>query len=183
MTETGKSQTQRRGRKKRGKPLSDKAWISLFKYNARALRLRSIASSIMMSLVKEYGEDWFSNNRLIVDNHGRIMYNDLSMFIEYWHSSLEIVLEAYEKYALKDESVDDLLDMPLRKKLKVLRNNSFHFREDYESQDVLSFFWTEGAFEWTTKLQEALHNFMEKEGEKLRERSGITVSKVTIVTK
>ena len=137
----------------------------------------------MTDLVGKYGTNWFRKDSIITGNQDRIKHSDFWLMTEYWHSSLEIVLETYEKYGLNDENVDKLLDMPLRKDLKKLRNGSFHFREDYSDPNVFSFFKVEGSFQWITLLQDAMLKYLEKEERKLVDRSDIEVRKVYVTTK
>ncbi len=180
MSQPSKSKNQRPGRPKKAKPLTDKAWVSLFRYNARALRLRDISSNILMGLVEKYGDGWIKGPKPINDPDFLLKSNDLMLFTEYWYSSLEIVVETYDKYVLEDEDINKLLDMPFREQLKKFRNDSFHFREDYDAANSLAVLNNEGAFNWVISLQKAFLIFFEKEEQNLKERSGVIVRKIPL---
>lgn len=169
MSDNGhnKSRKQRRGRRLNAKPLTDKAWYSLFSYWARTERLRDVTMQLLISLRHKYGKDFMDKPPMDIMIHG--MY----MFLEYWHSTLQVVVEAYEKNNLSDEKVEALLEMPMRDKLKKFRDSSFHFREDFHDPDALSLYTTQGALEWIDSLQLAMHNFLEREARKLDQRLGL----------
>lgn len=131
-----------------------------------------------MRLKNKYGDGFIENNEVITDNDGRILYNDFALIFEYWHSSLEIVVETYEKRSLYDEKVASLVNMTLRKKLKSFRDSSFHFREDYDGSAALCLLKTNGAFEWVNSLHDALNEFFERKEKEIKEKSGIVVKKL-----
>lgn len=120
------------------------------------------------------------DNSIIKDSGDRMMWNDFWLYAEYWHASLEIVVETFDKYGLQDEEIEELLDSHFRDILKKLRNSSFHFREDYEGSSFTALFQADGAFQWVSALQFALYRFLRKEEEELAKRSGIRLRQIII---
>jgi len=167
-----KPKKQRRGRRPNAKPLSDRAWYSLFRYWARTERLRDMTLKLIMLLKRKYGENFMDSYHKKLAVTDAIMFYDMEMFFEYWHSTLQTVVEAYEKNSLFDEKVEALLDMPIRDKLKNFRDHSFHFRHEFHDQDSFSLFNTEGAPEWIESLQLAMHTYLYSESMKLDQRLG-----------
>ncbi len=148
-----KVKKQRRGRRPSAKPLSDRTWYSLFRYWARTERLRDMTIKLMIPLGQKYGKDFMNTHPKDIMLHDALMLHDMEMFLEYWHSTLQVVVEAYERNNLFDEAVEALLDMPIRGKLKNFRDSSSHFREDFHDSNAFSLFNTEGAHEWINSLQ------------------------------
>lgn len=129
---------------------------------------------LMIPLGQKYGKDFMNTHPKDIMLHDALMLHDMEMFLEYWHSTLQVVVEAYEGNNLFDEAVEALLDMPIRRKLKRFRDSSFHFRENFHDPNAFSLFNTEGAHEWINGLQLAMHNHLYSEFIKLDRHLGRT---------
>lgn len=58
---------------------------------------------LIMLLKRKYGENFMDSYHKKLAVTDAIVFYDMEMFFEYWHSTLQTAVEAYEKNSLFDE--------------------------------------------------------------------------------
>jgi hypothetical protein len=64
---------------------------------------------------------------------------ELFMYMSYWYAGLYVVIEAWRDLELTDTRIDELLKSPNVDLLRIYRNATFHYQEEYEDKKFRAF--------------------------------------------
>lgn len=68
---------------------------------------------------------------------------DLHALMSLWYATLYVVIEGWNELGLSDPHVDDLLKDDLTQRLRVFRNQAFHYQKAYDNHRLLEFLGTD----------------------------------------
>lgn len=94
--------------------------------------------------------------------------NETGMYMSYWYSSLYVVIEEYRQTDLTNKDVDALIsDQTKIENLRLFRNATFHFQEDYFSEKFAKFISDKNSASWCVQLTEKIGEFIKSELSKI----------------
>jgi hypothetical protein len=140
--------------------VSDEAIVALYRYFVRAHLMRVEAELARRQAIAELGppSNWPSTSP----------YNDcvfkMWMYVDFWWSSLFMVVEGYEKLGLDWPKTEALLDSPLLPKLRAYRAGTFHYEEMFFNEErhsmglPLNKDGRDTVMIWMTNLQDAIRD-------------------------
>jgi hypothetical protein len=129
--------------------------ISLHRYFIAANKMRILFDEALREpeqLSRFSGLDPIT--RLLVmhaDNYGVFMF--------YWYSSIYVVIEGFRELKLKDAKIEALLESPNVEALRLMRNATFHFQEEFLSPKMYRFMKSTDSVPWISALTEAFSEF------------------------
>jgi len=86
------------------------------------------------------------------------------LYMSYWYGGLYVVIEGWRKLQLTDTVIDNLLLHPYVDLLRLYRNGTFHFHQDYHDKKFISFMKEGGdSAAWIRDLNEQFGRYFLKE--------------------
>ena len=98
-------------------------------------------------------------NKLMIQLHS----SDYGVFMLYWCAALYVVIEGFRKLKRRDEKIEELLRSPNVDALRLLRNATFHFQNEFVSPKVMTFLRAKGSGTWLRSLTEAFSEYFTHE--------------------
>ena len=89
--------------------------------------------------------------------------DDYGVFMFYWYSGLYVVIEGFRQLQLQDEKIEALLQSPNVEALRLMRNATFHFQEEFFSPKMTHFMKSPDSVPWVHSLTEAFSEFFLRE--------------------
>lgn len=102
--------------------------LTLHKYFLWATQMRDHFYALVPEFSADPNRERFSEAGLKID-----------LYMSLWYGMLYVVAEGWQDLKLSDPTVDSLLASPNLNLLRLYRNGSFHFQEDYFSKKFLGF--------------------------------------------
>ncbi|MEI1280624.1 hypothetical protein V6Z05_19995 [Leptospira venezuelensis] len=122
---------------------------SLHKYFIHSDRMRILFENILKDRIKS-GE---------TPSFGELMITDF-IYLNFWYSSLYVIVEGWMEHKLEDKTINDLLKSPNLEKLRRFRNGVFHYQKDYFDSRFMDFIRSdENPVDWVRRLHKAFSDW------------------------
>jgi hypothetical protein len=117
--------------------------LTLHKYFLWATQMREHFYALVPEFSADPNRERFSEAGLKID-----------LYMSLWYGMLYVVAEGWQELKLSDPAVDSLLASPNLNLLRLYRNGSFHFQEDYFSKKFLGFMQSGDTPTWAGSLHD-----------------------------
>jgi hypothetical protein len=95
--------------------------------------------------------------------HMMLFADDCGVFMSYWYAGFYVVVEGFRELELKDDKVEALLQSPNTEFLRLMRNATFHYQQEFFSPKMMHFIKSADSVPWVRSMTEAFSEFFLRE--------------------